>query len=265
MDLNNWKIEWVADGSGNAYTISGVTIDPGQLIVFYESNGTSTANRVYMNTPIVWTDFIAVSLKDSAGNGVDFVRTGASVTTPPAPTSWTGANADNPASGSSTAGALSRSLFTADTDTAAEWSVSDDSAERMCRLTSETVCGSACVNLTNDRGNCGACGNVCGSGASSDQSQCVEQGAVRLAQVSGTDGISSGRVEVFQSGRWYAVGYDGSWGNTDATVACKQLGVSSGTGNTSTYGNCSDEPRLIDCPHSVTTTNYSGYRAFCSE
>jgi hypothetical protein len=277
VDLSSWAIQWTADGGSGNYTIGALTIDPGQSIVFYESSGSDNANSVFMASPINWTDAIAVTLRDDGDNPVDFVRTGTSVVAPPSGTTWTGANPDNPSSGSSTMGALTRAVFAADTDSAADWTVGDDSPGRLCPSTQDSVCGSSCVNLDTSAANCGACGNVCGNGASCYQGECVEVGALRLSVVSGTDGISSGRVEMFQSNRWNAVGYDGTWGNTDATVACKQLGFSSGTGNTSSYGNCSgcgtvynfqctgDEPRLYDCPHSITSTSYSGYRGFCSE
>ena len=40
------------------------------------------------------------------------------------------------------------------------------------------------------------------------------------------DEIHRGRVEICMGGEWGSVCYDNSWGNVDATVACRHLGFS---------------------------------------
>ena len=83
-------------------------------------------------------------------------------------------------------------------------------------------------------------------------------GDLRLVGGSST---REGRVEVYNSGQWGTV-CDDFWDDTDATVACKQLGHNSGTAHgDAKFGRGSgpiwmdnvactgSESRLIDCPH----------------
>ena len=92
-------------------------------------------------------------------------------------------------------------------------------------------------------------------------------GALRL--VGGTSALE-GRVEVYSSGQWGTV-CDDYWGDTDATVACRQLGYHSGTAHKRAhFGQGSgpiwldnvactgDESRLIDCPYNPTPNCHHG-------
>ena len=84
------------------------------------------------------------------------------------------------------------------------------------------------------------------------------------------DDLRWGRVEVCVGGAYSTVCNDGSWGDTDTAVACKDLGFSEhgativtsgvfGLGNNSEFVGqvrCSgDEQKLLDCEHDGTVTN----------
>ena len=93
-------------------------------------------------------------------------------------------------------------------------------------------------------------------------------GSLRL--VGGSSALE-GRVEVYNSGQWGTV-CDDRWDDTDATVACKQLGYDSGTAHgLAHFGQGSgpiwmdnvactgSETRLIDCPYNANTSGCRHY------
>jgi hypothetical protein len=256
VDLGGWTVEWAGDQVGT-YTIApGVLLGPGQFLYLIEGSGGSTSNVIFMGQEISWTSYVAVSLRDGSGAGVDFVRTGTSNVMPPQGTSWSGPNAPNPSN--SVSESLVRQVYAPDTDGAADWRiVAGSTPARLCAV-SESVCAGRCTDLSRDAGACGACGNTCGHGGVCHQGRCVEDGALRLAVASGTDGVSSGRLEVFRAGAWTGI-YYGNFGSQQGNVACRQLGLGQTTLTTSTTSSLApyiynvtcagSEPRLLDCSH----------------
>jgi len=270
VDLQGWQIEWVADGGGDSYTIGAITLAPGERRWFDEGSATS-GTTVGMSKAINWSTHIAVALKDAGGDGVDFVRTGSSVTTPPSGTGWSGGNAANPSNASSTE-ALHRDEWDADSDGAADWSLATPSPGRACPGAAESVCGGGCADLLSSPASCGACGNSCGHGELCYQGACLENGTVRLSTTGG-NGVSTGRAEVFWNSGWYTLYSPDA---SDATVICRQLGFSTGAASSSNYGTCSgcgylysiactgDEARFADCPFSWTSSTGYGWAISCS-
>jgi hypothetical protein len=265
VDLAGWQLSWVA-GNVASYTIeAGVSIEPGGFVYLRDDTGTSTSTVIYMGTNITWGEFIAVSLSNGV-NEVDFVRTGTSVTDG----DWSGDNAPNPGSNE----ALLRDVWTADTDTAADWQIGSSSQASACPG-SDSVCGGQCVDLDSDPSHCGRCGNTCGVGTACYHGDCVEDGALRLVPYYTSDGTYIGRIEIFYNARWNTVN---GWSNSDTgpDVACRQMGYSSGTYfSGASYGYCTGcgsiysvncagtEDRLADCPFTWTSTTYNGVRIRC--
>jgi hypothetical protein len=275
VDISGWQIDWVADSAGpGSFTVpAGQVVDPGGFVVFHETTGTNNATNVFMAQTITWNTAIAVSLVDDASNGIDFVRTGDSVTMPPAGTGWSGGNATNPANtGSET---LRRQVFAPDTNAAADWSLATNTPASHCAV-GETVCGGDCFDLDADAAACGACGNTCGNGGICFNGKCLEHGALRFVGA-GLNGTSEGRLDLFQTSGWRRV-TDFGIDSTDADVACRQLGFTSGsdTGSLSSspcvncigrvYGfTCTGtEVRLDDCPHSGDSSSSNGARVVCT-
>jgi hypothetical protein len=263
VDLGGWRVEWIADSAGpGSFTIpAGVTLAAGAFVDLSEAAGPDTASTLFMDAAINWSTAIAVSLLDDAGAGIDFVRTGDSVTMPPAGTDWTGANAPNP-SNSADEG-LARQVYAPDTDAPDDWQLEAGTPAARC-APGASACGDGCADLATDAASCGACGNVCGTGGVCFAGACLEQGALRLA-AQGGNGSSSGRLDVFD-GEWKLFGYISGLDETDLGVACRQLGFGTGTYTGSSYSSdcctgriysfaCTGvEVRLVDCPHSEDST-----------
>ena len=62
------------------------------------------------------------------------------------------------------------------------------------------------------------------------ESAVPSEGQLRLVQGNyTTSALTSGRLEIYRSGQWGTV-CDDSWGQTEADVACRQLGYTGTTG-----------------------------------
>ena len=88
-----------------------------------------------------------------------------------------------------------------------------------------------------------------------------QDGNLRLRAVPGSDPPCEGLVEVYLGGQWGTV-CDDRFGDTDAEVVCRQLGLSGGTAITGTCQGSTSQPivldnvdcdgsemRLVDCQH----------------
>ena len=60
----------------------------------------------------------------------------------------------------------------------------------------------------------------------------IPEGSIRLA---GSDNNNEGRVEILYNGRWGTI-CDTDWSDADGIVACNQLGLDSGSVDTSYSG-----------------------------
>jgi hypothetical protein len=217
VDLSGWKIEWTGGNGSGSYEIpSGTSVDSGDFWMFEEGSGTQ----------IRWGDGMAVSLVDDSGSGVDFVRTGTASTSPPSGTRWSGQNATDPSGDDES---LVRSIYEPDTDAAGDWAIREldngqDSSKGSYCPSGERTCGTRCVT-EGTREHCGSCGRSCPTSNVCRDGTCDRlEGALRLVGGSGND---EGRLEVNHDGRWETV-CDVDFDGHDATVACQQLGYSSG-------------------------------------
>ncbi len=233
VDIGGYQLQWVADaGAPATFTIPANTvIGAGLFWTFSELSGTSTVGYTRMGTQITWNESIAVGLVDEQGQGVDFAKTGSALTTPPSGTNWTGAAATNPVF------ALKRTVYGNDSDSAADWIETEDYFQSRFCDSEYLVCAGACTDARVDRDHCGACGNQCPTGASCYRSQCVDPGMVRLG---GSNGVSIGRVEFFRDLWGWVTIYASGNTNTNASVACKQLGYASGSSVGSGSALCED-------------------------
>ena len=99
----------------------------------------------------------------------------------------------------------------------------------------------------------------------------LSNGALRLVDTGSTQ--FGGRLEVYYNSEWGTV-CDDSWGSSDATVACRQMGFGGvtdsyssrfhdGMSSQSTWLNgvaCSGlESQLIDCSHAGIESNYCSH------
>ena len=258
LDLHS--VEWITESGTDSFNIPiGTTLASGGYLTLVEGTGTNTANTLYMNKAIVWSSEIAVSLKSPSNLGIDFVRTGPSVSNPAPGTTWSGINAANPVDNSTTV--LERNVLLPDSNTAAEWTIAGQLFGSTC-ISSATVCGAGCANLNTSSTNCGACGNVCPGGCTLGQCNksagggSASTGNVRLA--GGTS--NAGRLEVFNAGVWRQVCDDYfDQNNNGPNVVCRELGFTSGTQSDTTGPNnefwlddvqcVGTEDSIFDCPH----------------
>jgi hypothetical protein len=270
LDLGGYAVKWVGDQGVGTFVIPASTLlGSGQFVRLLESSGTNTSNIIYMGTSLSWDQYVAVWIENTSTLGVDFVRTGTSNQAPPTGTGWSGANPPDPASES-----LVRSVYAADTDSAGDWSTQAAATDsRYCVSASDGVCGGVCFALASTPQHCGACGNACPNGNECHQGQCVEIGAIRMGKYfAGDNGTSSGRPELFDNGNWRVV--NEPFTATTASVVCRQLGFTGGSGNgyTGTTGagyvnnlSCTGAEALFaDCGHSSASGSAASYGIACT-
>jgi hypothetical protein len=98
LDLTGWSVSWNDnEGTSNTYHFpAGFVLGAGRRLVLYENSGTPNDSCLYLGYNLLWIEntILSVSLFDSAGQGVDFVRTRGSTDLPPAGTSWNGDGVD---------------------------------------------------------------------------------------------------------------------------------------------------------------------------
>ncbi|MDP3275268.1 MAG: lamin tail domain-containing protein [Deltaproteobacteria bacterium] len=246
VDLSGWVVSWVTDMGSGDYTVPmGTMLMPNQYAVFAEGTGIASGGRFPVGRTIDWTNFAAISLRDAMGTGRDFVRTSTSPTMPPAGTLWTAPNATNPSD--TVNESLVRNVWTADTDSAADWRlVAAVVGPGLC--TSTPVCGGVCVNTTTDLANCGACGNACPVGNRCIMGRCFEgnpplmSGDLRLVNGSGGN---SGILEIYNGSSWGGVCDDSNLDANFIRVACRRLGFA-GTGTATCCQSSAAAPFSLD-------------------
>lgn len=160
IDLTDYLIQWNTDNVGSgSVALPAYTLDPDSFLVLHEGTGTNAPGIIYLGDPISWSSGVAVRLLEPLGAGIDFIRTGISTFAAPPGTTWTGANAANPSA--TTAQSLVRNVFIADSDSAADWTLTaQGSPGDYCALPGR--CGDACYDFSSDHDNCGQCGMACG-------------------------------------------------------------------------------------------------------
>jgi hypothetical protein len=258
--LDGYSVEWVSESGTDSFSIPAATNLPaGGYLTLIEGTGASTATTLYMAKSIVWATDIAVSLKSPATMGIDFVRTGASTALPATGTTWSGANAPNPADTGTEA--LERNVLLPDTNTAADWKLVGSPTFGATCGAGLSVCGSDCVSTVSSVANCGTCGNICPQ-FRCISGQCLKGGAGldngRLRLIS-TGSQVAGRLEALVNGVWGPV-CDDLFTINGANVVCRDLGFDSAvsfatiTGITDVFQlddvNCvGTEATLLDCPH----------------
>jgi hypothetical protein len=125
----------------------------------------------------------------------------------------------------------------------------------------EEDCDGTCTNTSLDPDNCGRCGITCAGGWRCVAGFCMEPGTEADGDLRIVDGASgvNGRLEIFHNGMWGTI-CDDSFTDTNATVACRQLGYTSGIQHQSFGGgvdpiwmdnvSCTGtESRLADCTY----------------
>jgi hypothetical protein len=119
--LTDWHLK-IYNTTGSLvvdYTMpNGFTIPSGGYVVLHEISGTNNSTNLYMNQNIPWIEGgSGAALLTSGATGIDFVRFGSSIVSPPVGTSWWGSNPVAPGVGTS----LGRDASSTDTDNGADW------------------------------------------------------------------------------------------------------------------------------------------------
>jgi hypothetical protein len=119
VDMTGWVFTAIRTTEVTIYTFPSFTLASGAYVVLHETSGTDMPADLYMGDNIYWYNGAdgSASLVDAGGQGVDFVRWGASTDAPPPGTTWTGTNPSSPAYGYN----LGRDEFSTDTDDGSDW------------------------------------------------------------------------------------------------------------------------------------------------
>lgn len=170
VDLDGYQVQWETDGLTNgSLVLPPYSLEPQSFVVLREGTGQSEEGVISLGEPLSWAAGAAVRLLDPMGVGLDFLRTGTATTAAPAGTSWNGPNAVNP--GATVDQSLVRNIHAADTDSAADWQLTQwSSPGTFC--SGLTLCGATCVDVLVNSQSCGACGYVCGAGQLCRRGQC---------------------------------------------------------------------------------------------
>ena len=171
IDLLGYRVQWSTEmGGSGSVSLPTFALAAGAFVTLRSGSAASTATSVSLGTDLSWTTNIAVRLLSPAGQGIDFVRTGVSTAAAPAGTTWVGASTPNPTA--ETDQVLVRAVYSADTDSAADWSLrAAASPGGFCARPGR--CGTSCVELDTDLNNCGTCGFRCTGSQTCRSGVCV--------------------------------------------------------------------------------------------
>ncbi|MFT3706396.1 MAG: lamin tail domain-containing protein [Archangium sp.] len=194
VNLLNYSLQYtLGDGGTGSLALPSYDVPPQGFAVL----GRGPADAGYVNAAAIslkTTDF-ALRLLNPSASGVDFVRTGASMVPPPTGTAWTGTNPPNPTV--ITYQSLVRNLSVVDSDTSADWNLAPNASPmRICARPG--LCGTSCLDLENDRSNCGGCGTACAGTQVCRSGQCVAGGGRLLISEFRIDPVPM--VEVYNPG-----------------------------------------------------------------
>ncbi|NLE01303.1 MAG: lamin tail domain-containing protein, partial [Fibrobacter sp.] len=96
IDISGWKVSWDDNkGTSGSYTFKdGTILKSGSTFTLYDLENYKSNSSDYMGINVVWrtNDFLELSvlITDRNGNGVDFVKSNGSLTSPPEEIDWKG-------------------------------------------------------------------------------------------------------------------------------------------------------------------------------
>ncbi|NSW54153.1 MAG: lamin tail domain-containing protein [Anaerolineae bacterium] len=121
VDLSGWDV--LVHSNANVLAVhftfpSGASIGGNGYVVLYLKSGTDSDNTYYLpdDLPISWGGAGAVSLRNASDRGIDFMRFGSSIVSPPVGTDWSGTNPSMP-----TGQNLGRDSISTDTNFGYDW------------------------------------------------------------------------------------------------------------------------------------------------
>jgi hypothetical protein len=176
VNLLNYSLQYtLGDGGSGSLALPSYDV-PAQGFVIFGAGQADAGYLAAASVPIRTTDF-ALRLLNPSASGVDFIRAGTSTVPAPTGTTWVGGNTQNPTI--ATNQSLVRNLFSPDSDSAVDWSLAPNASPlRVCARPS--LCGTSCIDVENDRANCGGCGNACAASQVCRTGSCVAGGGALL-------------------------------------------------------------------------------------
>jgi deleted-in-malignant-brain-tumors protein 1 len=177
IDLDNYRLEV----GSSAYTFSSRTLQPGEFLFVSAGSGTDGERVVFSGIdPRNFTYDQYVSLLNTTGDGLDFIRFEDSTASPPSGTSWFGDGISAP-SGQNVSARRDTKIL--DSDSSTDWVIDSPSTPGVGCGAEKTSCSGKCVDLEVDRDHCGTCGNTCADRETCKQGSCVSAGSVVLSEL----------------------------------------------------------------------------------